>query len=51
MEEPKSYMTWSNNFCIFTHEQIYSQQEPLMSALEDLTARQKLGYKLMARHE
>jgi hypothetical protein len=51
MEEPNPYMAQSSKFCIFTHEQIYSQQESMMDAAEDLTARQKLGYELMAKHE
>jgi hypothetical protein len=50
VEESKLY-SQSNNFCIFTHEQIYFQQDSTMSAVEDLNARQKLGYKLMAERE
>jgi hypothetical protein len=51
MEESNPYMAQSSNFCIFTHEQICSQQESMIDAAEDLTARQKLGYELMAKHE
>jgi hypothetical protein len=48
---PKEYMTQGKRFTIFRHEQIYPQEDPTTSPGEDLTARQRLGYGLMAIHE
>jgi hypothetical protein len=50
-KELKEYMTQGKRFTIFTHEQIYPQEDSAMHAGEDLTARQRLGYELMAIHE
>jgi hypothetical protein len=50
-KELKEYMTQGKRFTIFTHEQIYPQENSAMHAGDDLTARQRLGYELMAIHE
>jgi hypothetical protein len=50
-KELKEYMTQGKRFTIFRHEQIYPQEDPTVSPEEDLTARQRLGYGLMAVHE
>jgi hypothetical protein len=50
-KELKEYMTQGKRFTIFTHEQIYPQENSAMHAGDDLTARQRLGYGLMATRE
>jgi hypothetical protein len=50
-KELKEYMTQGKRFTIFRHEQIYPQENSAMHAGDDLTARQRLGYELMAIHE